>query len=146
MKKFLILSLILTLSCATGKKEDPAVKPDNTTTQNTNLESKNDLEEFIHPKEGFVTGSIFQVVVFSLKPSGSEAKSDALDVAKKKSVNLLTAAAKQPLSSPGRTELKSLAEESGKIVKESGLIDGKYYYIYQIQKPGLQIYIKEKLN
>ena len=145
MKKIIIVSLIFALSCATGKKDD-AQKPDDSSTQNKNTTNNSNVEEFIHPKEGFLNGSTFQVVVYSLQSDNSTARSDALDVAKKKSVNLLISNAKQPLTGHGRTEIKSIVEESGKIIKESAQIEGKYYFIYQIQKPGLQIYITEKLN
>ena len=140
-----IFSAIFLSGCASGDKprNETAKEPEKTEPKKTD---STDQEEFFHPKEGFITPSTFQVVVFSLKESSSEAKSDSLDIAKKKSINLLISSAKQPLSPSGKTELKSLVEETGKITKESGKLDGKYYFIFQINKPGLQTYVKEKLN
>ncbi len=146
MKKLILVILVSVISCTAGKKNETTEKTEDPSNKTVNTTAKETLEEFTNPKEGFITQSIFQVVVFSLNESGVQAKSEALDVAKKKSVNLLVSSARQPLSSQGRNEIKSLVEESGKITKESGLVEGKYYFIYQIEKPGLQIYIKDKLN
>ncbi|MBE7411480.1 MAG: hypothetical protein L6Q54_10795 [Leptospiraceae bacterium] len=149
MKQLTLLFLILILNCNTPKKEDSVKKEksnSDSTNQNLDTTKKEELEEFISPKEGFVTQSVFQVVVFSLSDSLQEAKREALDIAKRKSINLLISNTRQPLSSQGRNEIKSIVEESGKITKESSRLEGKYYFIYKIEKPGLEILIKDKLN
>ncbi|MCE9501204.1 MAG: hypothetical protein K8R21_12015 [Leptospira sp.] len=144
---FLSVTVAYFTGCASGDKPKQETAKDTTNPVNEAKKPENqDKDEFFNPKEGFITPSTFQVVVFSLKENSSEARSDSMDIAKKKSVNMLTSSAKQPLTSSGKTEIRSIVEESGKITKESGQLEGKYYFIFQITKPGLQTYVKEKLN
>ena len=149
-KLFLILiSSILALSainCTNDKKETTS----NTSTSKSVAEEASSTEtvqesEYEKYPEGFINGNTFQVVVSSLKDDKSSASSEALSVAKKKSLQILLTYPKVNLSSEGRKELKELSE-SGKITKSSAYSNSRMYFVYQISKPSLEIYVKKQLK
>lgn len=103
-------------------------------------------EDWERVPEGFLDSSTFQVKVSSLRPNYDEALKEATEVGKRKAVALMIKHAFPNLSPEGKVELKILAEEYGKLVAESDLIEDKRYFVLQVKRPALEIIVKEKLK
>lgn len=101
-------------------------------------------QEFEKLPEGFINPNTFQVVVSSLKSSPKDAESEAVMVAQKKAFQMLQTYPKNALTIEGRKELKEISE-SGKIVRKSPP-STRTYFVYQIQKTGLELQIRSKLH
>jgi PBP1b-binding outer membrane lipoprotein LpoB len=149
MKNFSLLtafaiSLIGFTFCATEKKIEPT-NPSNSVIDEANRNESVKEDEFEKYPEGFIDGNTFQVVVSSLKPESKDAEVEAISVAKKKSLQILLTYPKISLSDEGRKELKNISE-SGKITKRSGYNNSRMYFVYQIQKSNIEIYIKKQIK
>jgi 16S rRNA C967 or C1407 C5-methylase (RsmB/RsmF family) len=104
------------------------------------------LDEWNKLNEGFLNRSVFQVKVSSLKPDKEEALLEAEEVAKKKATKLLIAEGVPYMTPESKVEIKILVEENGKIISDSVRIDDKYFFVFQVKKPALEIIVKEKLK
>ncbi|TGL11313.1 lipoprotein [Leptospira levettii] len=93
--------------------------------------------EFTKAKEGFVTESLFQVAVSSVLPTEKEREEEAKSIAEQKSLNLLKTYTNTNLSDKGKKELREISKE-GKIVNKNVSVGGRYFFLYQIQKPNLK--------
>ncbi|MCX7999666.1 MAG: hypothetical protein N3A69_12070 [Leptospiraceae bacterium] len=103
-------------------------------------------EDWERVPEGFLDSATFQVKVSSLKVNQEEAIQEATEVGKRKAVALMQNYAFPNLSPEGKVELKILAEEFGKLVAESDLIDDRRLFVFQVKRPALEIIVKEKLK
>lgn len=130
----LLVSVFVLTSCTSSGKKT-VLEESRTTEKKT--------EGFAGLPQGFLDSSTFQVVVSSLKTDSTQAELEATSVAKKKSFQLLQTYPRKSLSPQGRNELKQISE-SGKIVKR-GSESGKKYFIYQIKRTGLKLFIESKL-
>lgn len=138
-------SIIITLNCANDKVETPKVN-DSTSVVEEATKTETVLEnEFEKYPEGFIDSNTFQVVVSSLKEDLSTASTEALSVAKKKSLQILLTYPKVNITPDGRKELKEISE-SGKVVKTSAYTDSRMYFVYQISRPNLEVYVKKQLK
>ncbi|MCG9874933.1 MAG: hypothetical protein MH321_09120 [Leptospiraceae bacterium] len=138
-------SIIITLNCANDKVETPKVN-DSTSVVEEATKTETVLEnEFEKYPEGFIDSNTFQVVVSSLKEDISTASTEALSVAKKKSLQILLTYPKVNITPDGRKELKEISE-SGKVVKTSAYTDSRMYFVYQISRPNLEAYVKKQLK
>ncbi len=140
-KLFRIIAISIALSslqyCASSESGKKTVLEESKTTDS---KSTNQFESL---PQGFINSNTFQVVVSSLKQDASQAESEATSVAKKKSFQMLQSYPKKPLTTKGRSELKSISE-SGKITQK-GSVAGKRYFVYQISQTGLKILVESKL-
>jgi hypothetical protein len=138
-------SIIITLNCANDKVQTPKVN-DSTSVVEEATKTETVLEnEFEKYPEGFIDSNTFQVVVSSLKEDLSSASTEALSVAKKKSLQILLTYPKVNITPDGRKELKEISE-SGKVVKTSAYTDSRMYFVYQISRPNLEAYVKKQLK
>lgn len=138
-------SIIITLNCANDKVQTPKVN-DSTSVVEEATKTETVLEnEFEKYPEGFIDSNTFQVVVSSLKEDISTASTEALSVAKKKSLQILLTYPKVNITPDGRKELKEISE-SGKVVKTSAYTDSRMYFVYQISRPNLEAYVKKQLK
>ncbi|TGK87022.1 lipoprotein [Leptospira noumeaensis] len=101
--------------------------------------------EFTKAKEGFLSESLFQVAVSSVLPSESERTEEAKTIAEQKSLNLLKTFTIPNLSDKGRKELREISKE-GKIVDKNVSVGGRYFFLYQIQKPNLKRLVTKDLE
>lgn len=104
------------------------------------------LEEWNRVPEGFLSRSIYQVKATSLKASREEAYLEAEEVAKKKATRMLIAEGVPYMTPESKVEIKIFVEESGRMVSDSIVLDGKYHFVFQVKKPALEIIVKEKLK
>ncbi|MCW7472759.1 lipoprotein [Leptospira levettii] len=101
--------------------------------------------EFTKAKEGFVTESLFQVAVSSVLPTEKEREEEAKSIAEQKSLNLLKTYTITNLSDKGKKELREISKE-GKIVNKNVSVGGRYFFLYQIQKPNLKRLVTKDLE
>ncbi|MDV6235728.1 lipoprotein [Leptospira ellisii] len=134
------ISVLSFLHCPTPKRtvaEPPPQNPERKSVQEEST-SPNPDDEFVKATEGFLSGDVFQVVISSLEGSPEGAQ----ELAKKRAVNLLIAEKGETFRSGDKAVLKELVEAKGKIVKSSGSIQGKTYFLFQVQSPGLKASLK----
>lgn len=129
----LILSLVV---CKTPKKEDAPVSGTKSVVQES---APAEEDQFVKATEGFINSSTYQVVVSSLEGSEHE----ALELARKRALNLFIAEKGDLFRPTDRKFLKELVEMKGKIVKTSKPINGKTYYLFHISQPDLKIELKK---
>lgn len=124
-------------SSTSNKKPDPTTPKENKTTVQ---EESNDstTDEFTKATEGFLGSDTFQVVVSSLEGNADTAQ----DLARKRAINLLIAEKGENFRSSDKVVIKELVESKGKIVKHSGSIQGKTYFLFQVNSPGLRSSLK----
>ncbi|MCB1141427.1 MAG: hypothetical protein H7A24_14870 [Leptospiraceae bacterium] len=103
-------------------------------------------DEWHNIKEGFISGSTYQLKVTSLKINKYDGYHEAMDVAKRKAIKNLTYLADPYLSPEGKIDIKILVEESGSIVAHSDFIGEKYFYVYQVKRPALKIIVEDKIK
>ncbi|GBF40995.1 lipoprotein [Leptospira ellinghausenii] len=101
--------------------------------------------EFTKAKEGFITESLFQVAVSSVLPTEKEREEEAKSIAEQKSLNLLKTYTIPNLSDKGKKELRDISKE-GKIVNKNVSVGGRYFFLYQIQKPNLKRLVTKDLE
>ncbi|MBW0432106.1 lipoprotein [Leptospira yasudae] len=132
------LSLLFSSQCtSSGKKTE--VPPGHQETTTVREESNdNSADEFIKAPEGFLNSDTFQVVISSLEGNADGAQ----DLARKRALNLLIAEKGEAFRPADKTILKELVESKGKIVKHSGSIQGKTYFLFQVSSPGLKSSLK----
>jgi hypothetical protein len=106
----------------------------------------NTVQDWNSTKEGLITPSIFQIKVTSLKPDKFEAYKEAIEVAKRKAFKNMSSVANPYLTPEGKVDIKILIEEYGTMIAMSDYIDEKFYFIYQVRRPALEIILKEKLK
>ncbi|MCB1176638.1 MAG: hypothetical protein KDK36_03570 [Leptospiraceae bacterium] len=104
------------------------------------------LEEWNKVKEGFLNTATFQVKVTSLKSDRDAALAEANEVAKRKAVKLLIAEGVDFMSPESKVDIKILVEESGKMIADSEKLEERFYFVFQVKRPALEIIIKEKLK
>jgi PBP1b-binding outer membrane lipoprotein LpoB len=119
---------------------DPGKKTVLEESKTTDSKTTNQFESL---PQGFINSGTFQVVVSSLKQDASQAESEALSVAQKKSFQMLQSYPKNPLTPKGRTELKSISESGG--ITQKGVVGSKRYFVYQISRTGLKVLVESKL-
>jgi hypothetical protein len=103
-------------------------------------------EDWNRVPEGFLSPTIFQVKVSSLKQNREEAILEADQVAKRKASRLLQKEASPNLSPESKVDIKILVEEYGKLIAESDIIEDKRMFVFHVKKPALEIIVKEKLK
>lgn len=147
MNNFLLISTLLLLTLANCKTTQKPVEEPVQTPQEEIKQELNAVDEdiFLKAREGFISPSTFQVVVSSLKEDAEEGRREAIKVAQKKALNLLQKEAKPGISSDGKKDLEELSS-TGKVQKISPKLYGQFYYIYQIEKPGLETFVKSKVQ
>ncbi|MDF3820226.1 lipoprotein [Leptospira sp. 96542] len=112
----------------------------------TSVEQSDELIiEFTKAKEGFLNESLFQVAVSSVLASENERREEAKLIAEQKSLNLLKTFAPPILSDKGKKELREISKE-GKIVDKNISVGGRYYFLYQIQRPNLKRLVTKDLE
>lgn len=133
---FTILIVSLISVCKTPQTEEPKKEtPKNVVQESAPTED----DQFIKATEGFISSSTYQVVVSSL--DGNEG--EALDLAKKRALNLFIAEKGDSFRPTDRKFLKELVDSKGKFVKVSKPINGKTYYLFHVSQPDLKIEIKK---
>ncbi|XDD55442.1 lipoprotein [Leptospira sp. WS4.C2] len=136
----IILSFaIVTLVWNCKSKETKEVTPQAKDTENEVI------LEFTKAKEGFISESLFQVAVSSVLEAESARAEEAKTIAEQKSLNLLKTYTIPNLSDKGRKELREISKE-GKIVDKNVSIGGRYFFLYQIQKPNLKRLVTKDLE
>ncbi|MGV3667080.1 MAG: lipoprotein [Leptospira bouyouniensis] len=140
---FFTLFLAFTLTQCKSKeiKETKEVKE----TIETKPEETELVIEFTKAKEGFLSESLFQVAVSSVLPTEKEREEEAKTIAEQKSLNLLKTYTIPNLSDKGKKELREISKE-GKIVNKNVSIGGRYFFLYQIQKPNLKRLVTKDLE
>lgn len=133
---FSVLFLIQCSSTSTKKPENETPKENKTTVQEESNEGAAD--EFTKAPEGFLSSDTFQVVISSLEGNADSAQ----DLARKRAINLLIAEKGESFRSSDKVVIKELVESKGKIVKHSGSIQGKTYFLFQVNSPGLKSSLK----
>lgn len=96
-------------------------------------------DQFVKATEGFLNSSTYQVVVSSLEGNERE----ALELARKRALNLFIAEKGELFRPTDRKVLKELVDTKGKIARTSKPINGKTYYLFQISQPDLKIELKK---
>lgn len=81
-------------------------------------------DEFIKATEGFLNAD------------------GAQNLARKRALNLLIAEKGDKFRPSDKSVLKELVESKGQIIKSSGPIQGKIYFLFQISSPGLKTSLK----
>jgi len=104
------------------------------------------IEDWNRVLEGFINSSTYQVKVTSLKPNKEEAMQEAIEVAKRKAAKMLQAEISPNPSPEAKVEVKILVEEFGKLVADSDLLGDRRVYVFQVRRPALEIFVKEKLK
>ncbi|TGJ98930.1 lipoprotein [Leptospira langatensis] len=132
-----VLLVSLLVVCKTPQKEEPKTEPQKTVTQES-VPTEDD--QFVKAIEGFLNSSTYQVVVSSLDSNESE----ALDLAKKRALNLFIAEKGDLFRPTDRKVLKEIVDNKGKIVKVSKPIHGKTYYIFQVTERDLKMELKKQ--
>ncbi|WCL50828.1 hypothetical protein [Leptospira sp. GIMC2001] len=144
-----ILITLLTVAILFYQCKSQDTKPPKDSTNKTVLEESKPVAQeqdgFEKLPEGFINSSTFQIVVSSLKDDPSQAESEALSVAKKKAVQVMLSYPKTALSQEGKKEIKEIAE-SGKITTKSQPNSGRSYFVYQVQKAGIETLVKSKIR
>ncbi len=138
-------SIIFTLNCANDKVQTPKENDSTSVVEEATKSETISENEYEKYPEGFIDSNTFQVVVSSLKEDLSSASTEALSVAKKKSLQILLTYPKVNITPDGRKELKEISE-SGKVVKTSSYTDSRMYFVYQISRPNLEAYVKKQLK
>ncbi|XDD51204.1 lipoprotein [Leptospira sp. WS92.C1] len=133
-----ILSVLMLYQCTLASKKTVESEKSNQIKSVQEESSANPADEFIKADEGFLNGDVFQVVISSLEGTGENVQ----DLARKRAINLLIAEKGETFRSSDKAILKELVETKGKIVKSSGAIQGKTYFLFQIQSPGLKASLK----
>lgn len=143
MKQFTPFALLVTLNLftATCKSKEITTKPVETQTST----DETLLLEFTKAKEGFLNESTFQVAVSSVLSSENERLSEARSIAEQKGLNLLKTYTPPSLSEKGKKELREISKE-GKIIDKNIEVGGRYYFLYQIQRPGLKRLVTKDLE
>ncbi|MEI7013690.1 lipoprotein [Leptospira licerasiae] len=133
---FALLIVSLISVCKTSQTEEPKKEtPKNVVEESAPTED----DQFVKATEGFINSSTYQVVVSSLDSNENE----ALDLAKKRALNLFIAEKGDSFRPTDRKFLKELVDSKGKIVKVSKPINGKTYYLFHVSQPDLKIEIKK---
>ncbi|MCG6145210.1 lipoprotein [Leptospira bandrabouensis] len=101
--------------------------------------------EFTKAKEGFISDTLFQVAVSSVLESENARMEEAKTIAEQKSLNLLKTYTIPNLTDKGRKELREISKE-GKIVDKNVSVGGRYFFLYQIQKPNLKRLVTKDLE
>lgn len=127
------------VNCA-SKEKTPKKTVLQESAQGSTATTQNPFEKL---PEGFINANTFQVVVSSLKVNPREAEEEAKVVAEKKSFQMLQTYPQKPITPKGKSELKEISE-SGKITQR-GKVGDKQYFVYQIQRPGLKLFVESKL-
>ncbi|TGK26092.1 lipoprotein [Leptospira stimsonii] len=135
---FCILSIFVLIDCSSGAKKPVENGKEETTTTVQEESNANTADEYIKAAEGFVNGDTFQVVISSLEGS----QENAQELARKRAINLLIAEKGETFRSSDKIVIKELVETKGKIVKSSGAIQGKTYFLFQVNSPGLRSSLK----
>lgn len=139
--KYIIPCILLVAISQCAKKEETTRKTvAQESAKQTAETTQNPFEKL---PEGFINANTFQVVVSSLKVNPKEAEEEARVVAEKKSFQMLQTYPQKPISPKGRIELKEISE-SGNITQR-GKVGDKQYFVYQIQRPGLKLFVESKL-
>lgn len=134
---FLVVVLfLLTVRCSSA----PSSERENVHSPKTVIEESNEssADEFIKAIEGFLNSDTFQVVVSSLEGNSDTAQ----DQARKRAINLLIAEKGDKFRPSDKAVIKELVESQGRIVKSSGSIQGKIYFLFQVSSPGLKSTLK----
>ncbi|TGM52713.1 lipoprotein [Leptospira adleri] len=135
----ILFSILFFIECSSGaKKPVENGKEESTTTTVQEESNANSADEYIKAAEGFINGDTFQVVISSLEGSHENAQ----DLARKRAVNLLIAEKGETFRSSDKIVIKELVDSKGKIVKSSGSIQGKTYFLFQVNSPGLKSSLK----
>ncbi|TGN03355.1 lipoprotein [Leptospira dzoumogneensis] len=133
---FALLIVSFISVCKTPQTEEPKKEtPKNVVEESAPTED----DQFVKATEGFISSSTYQVVVSSL--DGNE--NEALDLAKKRALNLFIAEKGDSFRPTDRKFLKELVDSKGKFVKVSKPINGKTYYLFHVSQPDLKIEIKK---
>lgn len=130
-----LAALVLT-ACTTAQKEETKPEPKKNVSQES---APNEDDQFVKATEGFLNPSLYQVVVSSL--DGNEP--EALDLAKKRALNLFIAERGELFRPADRKFLKEIVDSKGKIVKTSKPINGKTYYLFHVAQQDLKIELKK---
>lgn len=136
----IILSLtivILIWNCKSKETKD--VAPQSKDTENITV------LEFTKAKEGFISDTLFQVAVSSVLETENARLEEAKTIAEQKSLNLLKTYTIPNLTDKGRKELREISKE-GKIVDKNISVGGRYFFLYQIQKPNLKRLVTKDLE
>lgn len=146
---FALLSILIfcfQFQCKTTEKKETK---ETTTEVKETIETKPEesplIIEFTKAKEGFITDSLFQVAISSVLPTEKEREEEAKSIAEQKSLNLLKTYTIPNLSEKGRKELREISKE-GKIVNKNVSVGGRYFFLYQIQKPNLKRLVTKDLE
>lgn len=137
IKTISLLGILVALSaCTTTQKEETKTEPSKSVIQES---APTEDDQFVKAVEGFLNPSLYQVVISSL--DGNE--SEALDLAKKRALNLFIAERGELFRPTDRKFLKEIVDTKGKIVKTSKPIHGKTYYLFQISQPDLKVELRK---
>ncbi|EMJ93530.1 lipoprotein [Leptospira alstonii] len=135
----IVVLLLLTVRCSSApspeRKEEHPKKTATTVMEESNESS---ADEFIKAAEGFLNSDTFQVVVSALEGNADVAQ----DLARKRAINLLIAEKGDKFRSADKALIKELVESKGKVVKSSGSIQGKFYFLFQVSSPDLKTHLK----
>ncbi|TGL72324.1 lipoprotein [Leptospira jelokensis] len=126
-------------------KEIKETKEEVKETVETKPEESPLIIEFTKAKEGFLTDSLFQVAISSVLPSEKEREEEAKTIAEQKALNLLKTYTIPNLSDKGKKELREISKE-GKIVNKNVSVGGRYFFLYQIQRPNLKRFVTKDLE
>ncbi|GBF49571.1 lipoprotein [Leptospira ryugenii] len=123
--------------CKSAPKQEDKKPQETIVTKEEINENSPEVIEFTKAKEGFITGSLFQVAVSSVLSDSDARLNEARSIAEQKSLNLLKTYAPPILSEKGKKELREISKE-GKIVDKNISIGGRYFFLYQIQRKDLK--------
>lgn len=140
-----ILSLSLSLLVFQCKSKETKETKEVKETVETKPEETELVIEFTKAKEGFISESLFQVAVSSVLPTEKEREEEAKSIAEQKSLNLLKTYTIPNLSDKGKKELREISKE-GKILNKNVSVGGRYYFLYQIQRPNLKRLVTKDLE
>ncbi|EMY77159.1 hypothetical protein LEP1GSC060_2098 [Leptospira weilii serovar Ranarum str. ICFT] len=136
---FIAVLFLLTVRCSSAPSpERKEVHPNKTTTTVMEESNESSADEFIKATEGFLNSDTFQVVVSALEGNADIAQ----DLARKRAINLLIAEKGDKFRSSDKALIKELVESKGKVVKSSGSIQGKFYFLFQVSSPDLKTSLK----
>ncbi|ABZ93814.1 Hypothetical lipoprotein [Leptospira biflexa serovar Patoc strain 'Patoc 1 (Ames)'] len=140
-----ILSLSLSLLVFQCKSKETKETKEVKETIETKPEETELVIEFTKAKEGFISESLFQVAVSSVLPTEKEREEEAKSIAEQKSLNLLKTYTIPNLSDKGKKELREISKE-GKILNKNVSVGGRYFFLYQIQRPNLKRLVTKDLE
>ncbi|TGM48196.1 lipoprotein [Leptospira biflexa] len=140
-----ILSLSLSILVFQCKSKETKETKEVKETVETKPEETELVIEFTKAKEGFISESLFQVAVSSVLPTEKEREEEAKSIAEQKSLNLLKTYTIPNFSDKGKKELREISKE-GKILNKNVSVGGRYFFLYQIQRPNLKRLVTKDLE